>query len=360
VGRNAGIDVARRSAKLRPLPDEAALSELDDGEGALVERLDDSHYRDDILRLLFVCCHPEIGAVQQTALALRVICGLTVKQIARAFLVSEVAMEQRITRAKARIDALDIPYEVPDAAQRSARLAAVCQVIYLLFNEGYTATASDGPLRAPLCEEAIRVARLLLRLFPGEPSVLGLTALLLLQHARAPARLDAHGQVVLLDQQDRALWDARAIAEGLALLDKALRHRRPDTYQIQAAIAAIHARATRAEDTDWRAIAVLYGALERLTPSPVVALNRAVAIWKVDGAEAALALVEALALPLGHYFYFHGVRGALLMELGRSGPAREAFNRAIALANTPAEASHIRTQLDKLEAEARGPGHEHA
>jgi RNA polymerase sigma-70 factor, ECF subfamily len=357
VGRNSGIDRARRCAKLTDLPDEAELSDRGDAEGALAERLDEAHYRDDILRLLFVCCHPELQGVQQIALALRIICGLSVKQIARAFLVSEAAMEQRITRAKARIEELGIPYEVPDARERAGRLASVSQAVYLLFNEGYSATGAESPIRAPLCEEAIRIARLLLRLFQSEPSVMGLLALLLLQHSRAAARLDAEGEVVLLEAQDRTLWDRGAIEEGLALLDKALRHRAPDPYQVQAAIAALHARAAQPADTDWAQIELLYGTLERLSPSPVVSLNRAVATWKRSGPRPALAAIAPLAAKLSGYFYFHGVRGALLLELGEHDAAREAFSRAIALANTTAEASHIRRQLDALEAAVRDQPH---
>jgi RNA polymerase sigma-70 factor (ECF subfamily) len=224
----------------------------------------------------------------------------------------------------------------------------VSLVIYLIFNEGYSATGGPAHVRAPLCEEAIRLARILLRLFPGEPENMGLAALLLLQHARAPARLDAEGGIVLLEEQDRSLWDRNRIAEGLALLDKAMRHRRPGPYQLQAAIAALHARAARPEDTDWAEIDALYAALERLQPSPIVTLNRAVAVAKVRGPAAALAMIEPLAPRLSAYFHFFGVRGALLMKLGRAEEARTAFDRAIALANTPAEAAHIRLHLDRL------------
>lgn len=353
VGRNAALDGVRRRQKTRELPPEETLSNLEDAEAALAERLDASDYRDDILRLLFICCHPELPATQQIALALRIVCGLSVKQIARAFLVGESAMEQRITRAKSRVAGADVPFEPPDALERAERLAAVATVIYLMFNEGYSATGGAAHARASLCEEAIRLARLVLRLFPGEPEMLGLAALLLFQHARSSARLDADGAIVLLAEQDRQLWDRDLIAEGIALLDKALRHRRPGPYQVQAAIAAIHSRAERAEDTDWTEIELLYATLERLEPSPVVTLNRAVAVGKVRGAEAALAMVEPLAKELAGYFYFFGVRGALLLELGRDAEARVAFDRALALANSPAEAAHIRMQLDRL---TKAPG----
>jgi RNA polymerase sigma-70 factor (ECF subfamily) len=348
VGRNAALDGVRRRRRERALPPEEALSDLGDAEGAIAERLDQADYRDDILRLLFVCCHPDLPATQQIALALRIVCGLTVPQIARAFLVGEAAMEQRITRAKRRVAGADVPFEPPGAVERAERLAAVLAVVYLMFNEGYSATGGDATIRVPLCEEAIRLARLLVRLFPGEPEVIGLTALMLLQHSRSAARLDAEGAIVLLEDQDRRLWDRDLVAEGHALLDKALRHRRPGPYQVQAAIAATHAHAARFEDTDWAEIEQLYATLERMQPSPVVTLNRAVALSRVRGPAAALEVVEPLARELSGYFYLHGVRGALLRQLGRVAEARAAFDRAVALANTPAEAAHIRLQIDRL------------
>ena len=357
VGRNAAIDDIRRNRKQEPLPeDDQAISDTDDAEEQLAERLDGSHYRDDILRLLFICCHPDLPATQQIALALRIVSGLSVKQIARAFLVSEAAMEQRITRAKARVAEANVPFETPGAVERSERLASVAAMIYLIFNEGYSASGDAAEIRAPLCEEAIRLARLLLRLFQSEPEIMGLTALLLLQHARAPARFDADGAVILLDDQDRTLWNQKMIAEGLALIDKAMRHRRSGPYQVQAAIAALHARAEKPEDTDWKQIDLLYGALEIMQPSPVVTLNRAVAVSKVRGAESALELIEPLAPRLSNYFHYFGVRGAFLMQLGRNDEARVAFDRAIALANTTAEAAHIRMHLDRLKRDSQPRG----
>jgi RNA polymerase sigma-70 factor (ECF subfamily) len=348
VGRNVGIDAARRRGREEPLPPDEILSDLDDAEAVLAEKLEDSHYRDDILRLLFVCCHPGLPATQQIALALRIVSGLSVREIARAFLVSESAMEQRITRAKRSVAEAGIPFETPGAVERSERVAAVAAMIYLIFNEGYSASSGEAPLRAPLCEEAIRLARLLLRLFASEPEIMGLTALLLLQHARAAARFDAEGQIVLLDDQDRGLWNRDLIAQALALIDKAMRHDRPGPYQVQAAIAALHARAARPQDTDWTQIDHLYAALERMQPSPVITLNRAVAVAKVHGPAAALEMIEPLAPRLSGYFHFFGVKGALLMQLGRDEEARLAFGRAIALANTAAEAAHIRMHLDRL------------
>jgi RNA polymerase sigma-70 factor (ECF subfamily) len=355
VGRNAAIDGVRRRARLTALPDEAAISDTGDAEASLADRLDGEHYRDDVLRLLFICCHPDLPATQQIALALRIVCGLTVPEIARAFLVAEAAMEQRITRAKRRIAEGSVPFETPGPVERAERVGAVAAMIYLLFNEGYSATGGTAHLRTPLCEEAIRLGRLMLRLYPAEPEIMGLAALMLLQHARAPARLDADGAIVLLDDQDRTRWSRPAIIEGLALLDKAIRHARTGPYQVQAAIAALHARAARPEDTDWAQIDILYAALERLQPSPVVTLNRAVAMAKVHGAEKALALIEPLATPLSSYFNYHGVRGAFLMQLGRAEDARVAFDRAIALARTAPEAAHIRQHLDRLIEDSR-PG----
>jgi len=348
VGRNVAIDDVRRRSKQEALPDEEVISDLDDAENALADRLDGSHYRDDILRLLFICGHPKLPATQQIAVALRIVSGLTVKQIARAFLVGESAMEQRITRAKARIAAADVPFEAPGPVERSERVAAVAAMIYLIFNEGYSASGGEASNRAPLCEEAIRLARLLLRLFQTEPEVMGLTALLLLQYARAPARFDQDGAVVLLDDQDRSLWNGPMIAEGLALIDKAMRHGRRGPYLVQAAIAALHARAARPEDTDWAQIDLLYATLETLHPSPVITLNRAVAVAKVAGPEAALAMIEPLAPRLSGYFHFHGVKGGLLLQLERKDEARIAFDQAIALAGTPAQAAHIRMHLDRL------------
>ena len=360
VGRNAALDGVRRRSKQEALPEEEAISELEDVEAPLAERLDGAHYRDDILRLMFICCHPGLGPAQQVALALRIVSGLTVKEIARAFLVSEAAMEQRITRAKSRIAAAGAAFETPDAVARAERLAAVAAMIYLIFNEGYSATGGDAPVRAPLCEEAIRLARLLLRLFQAEPEIMGLLALLLLQHSRSAARLDADGAIVLLEDQDRGLWDRERIAEGLALIDKAVRHRRPGAYQIQAAIAALHCRAARPQDTDWVQIELLYASLERLQPSPVVTLNRAVAVSKARGPAEALAMIEPLESQLGGYFHFFGVKGALLLQLGRKREAATAFDRAIAQARTAAEAAYIRMQLDRLQQDAALAAEAHA
>lgn len=351
VGRNAALDGTRRQSRDVALPPDEAISDLSDAEAPLIERVDQSEYRDDVLRLLFVCCHPDLPATQQIALALRIVSGLSVPQIARAFLVSEAAMEQRITRAKARIAKANVPFETPGAVERGERLAAVATMIYLLFNEGYT--AGNDPARASLCDEAIRLARLLLRLFPVEPEIMGLTALMLLQQSRLPARFDAEGDVILLENQDRSLWNDKLRNEGLALLDKAMRHNRPGPYQVQAAIAALHARAGSFADTDWAGVDALYAALERMQPSPIVTLNRAVAHARLHGPAAGLAMIAPLEKPLSSYFHYFGARGAFLMQLGRIVEARADFNRAIALAGTPAQAAHIRQHLDRLIHDAR-------
>ncbi|RQO41429.1 hypothetical protein DBV14_28190 [Variovorax sp. KBW07] len=356
VGRNAALDEVRRRNLHESLPDDDAgsglVSDLEDTEARLVEQLDQARYRDDVLRLLFVCCHPELPLTQQIALALRIVCGLSVQEIARAFLVGESAMEQRITRARKRVATAGIPFDTPGRRERDERLAAVCTTVYLLFNEGYAASGGAAHVRTALCDEAIRLARLLLALFPDEPELMGLAALLLLQHARADARLDADGMVVLLEDQDRSLWNPERIAEGLALVEGALRQRRPGPYQLQAAIAATHAQAARAADTNWTEIDRLYAALEAVQPSPVVTLNRAVAVSKLRGPQAALSLVEPLGDALAGYFHFHGLKGALLMQLGRAEEAQAAFASALALARTAAEAAHIRAMLDRIAATA--------
>jgi RNA polymerase sigma-70 factor (ECF subfamily) len=357
VARNAAIDRARRGARLEPLPSEGALAAQEDAEMEALERIEATDYRDDVLRLLFVCCHPELAPAQQLALALRVVSGLTVKEIARAFLVSEAAMEQRITRAKRAVAQHPVSFDAPGAAERGERIEVVAAALYALFNEGYSASGGELHVRAALCEEAIRLATLLVLLAPGDPELLSLEALFRLQHARTPARLDAQGEIVLLDAQDRARWDREAIAEGLARLEKARWLGQPGPYRLQAEIAAVHARAARAEDTDWAAIEAHYEALEALQPSPVVTLNRAVAVAKRRGPAAALALIAPLEPECAGYFNYYGAKGAWLHELGRDAEARGAWERALALARTLAEASHVRAQLDRLAVPAaRAPG----
>jgi RNA polymerase sigma-70 factor (ECF subfamily) len=283
-------------------------------------------------------------------MALRVVSGLSVKQIARAFLVSEAAMEQRITRAKAKVAEAGVPFETPGAVERSERFAAVMAMIYLVFNEGYSAGPNDP--RGDLADEAIRLGRLLLRMFSNEPEAMGLLALMLLQHSRSEARFDQKGDIVLLEYQDRSRWRTKLIQEGVVLVEKAVRHQRTGQYLVQAAIAALHARAATFEETDWKGIDALYATLERLTPSPVVTLNRAVAVSKTKGPQAALDMIDPLEGKLSGYFHFHGARGGLLLQLERGREARIAFDKAISLANTAAEAAHIRMHIDRLIADS--------
>ena len=346
VGRNAALDIKRRTRSIGPLPDADTLTDARDD--LTPERLDESHYGDDILRLLFVCGHPTLPATQQIALALRIVSGLSVEQIARAFFVSPAAMEQRITRAKRAIAEVGVEFQTPSAGERRTRLAAVSTMIYLIFNEGYGSTPHTAAAREALADEAIRLGRLLLSLFPTDPEVFGLLALMLLQQSRAPARFDPNGEIVLLEEQDRSRWNRTLIDEGRLLLERASVYRAPGPYQIQAAIAALHARAARPEETLWKEIDSLYQVLEVLQPSPVVTLNRAVAVWKRQGPEAALEMIEPLRSELDAYFYLHGLRGTLLKELNRIDEARDSLSRAIALANSVAEAKLIRRELDGL------------
>jgi RNA polymerase sigma-70 factor, ECF subfamily len=344
VGRNAALDSLRRHRTVG-LPDVEIPA--DDRRDVTTE-LDESHYRDDVLRLLFVCGHPTLAATQQIALALRIVSGLTVDQIANAFLVSPAAMEQRITRAKRTLAEVGVEFETPGAPERGARLAAVSTMIYLMFNEGYGGTPESAAARGALADEAIRLGRLLLRLFPTDPETFGLLALMLLQHSRAPARFDAHGEILLLDEQDHGLWNRKLIDEGRLLLERAALYQDPGPFQLQAAIAALHCRATKSEDTAWKEIDSLYRVLETLQPSPVTTLNRGVAVWKLNGAQPALDLIDALKDDLDAYFYFHGLRGTLLKALNRHAEAREALRRAISLAKSVAEANLIRRELDRL------------
>ena len=346
VARNSVLDGKRRHRFIGPMPDADALA---DGHDHLApDLLDESQYKDDILRLLFVCGHPDLPATQQIALALRIVCGLTVEQIASAFLLTPSAMEQRITRAKRALAGLGVEFDTPGAAQRQARLAAVAAMIYLLFNEGYGSTPDTAAARAPLADEAIRLGRLLLSLFPTDPEIFGLLALMLLQQSRAPARFDAYGEIVLLEEQDRSRWNRTLIDEGRLLLERAAACQSPGPYQFQAAISALHACAAKAEDTPWKEIESLYRSYETLQPSPVVTLNRAVAVWKVQGPQAALNMIEPLRDGLDSYFYLHGLRGTLLKQLGRLDESRGALTRAISLANSLAEAKLIRRELDGL------------
>jgi RNA polymerase sigma factor (sigma-70 family) len=292
---------------------------------------------DELLGLAFACCHPALPADAQVALTLRAVCGLTTEQIAAAFLVSEPAMSQRLLRARKILSGLNAPVTIPDPDELAGRLAQVLAVVYLVFNEGYLASSGREPARRDLTAQAIALTRTLHRLMPREPEVLGLLALLLLHESRAKARFDSWGRLVRLKEQDRATWDQRLADEAVGYLDRAIALHRAGPYQVQAAIAALHAQAPSYEETDWRQIRLLYSRLQQLAPSPVVLLNRAVATRYAIGAEQALAEVEPLAADLGGYRLFHALRAALLAALGRDAEAGEVRERALALAANPAE-----------------------
>jgi RNA polymerase sigma-70 factor (ECF subfamily) len=336
---NRAIDRIRRE-KLRDAKHQAAFVGHDD-----TPLQPTGPVEDDRLRLLFTCCHPALAPEARIALTLRLLGGLTVPEVAQAFLVPEATMGQRITRAKRKIAAAKVPYRVPETADLPERLGGVLAVLFLVFNEGYLATGDGDPVRAELTGEAIRLARVLRRLLPAEPEVAGLLGLLLLTEARREARV-RDGQLVPLGEQDRSGWDRELIAEGHELVRECLTIDRPGRYQVLAAINAVHTDAPTAADTDWTQIVALYDQLIRLDPSPIVALNRAVAVAELDGPEVALALVDRL--PLAGYHAWHVARADMLRRLGRSAEAKESYDAAIAATRNSAERGYLRERRDEL------------
>jgi RNA polymerase sigma-70 factor (ECF subfamily) len=346
TARNRALDRLRRASVGQTKLKEVAMT----ARVAHGDEQDDSGIEDDRLRLMFTCCHPALPVEAQVALTLRTLAGLTTPEIARAFLVPHETMAKRLTRAKKKIVEARIPYRVPAAHRLQERVRAVLAVIYALFNEGYGASAGDELIRQDLCAEAIRLGRLLAELMPDEPEALGLLSLMLLHDSRRGARLDSAGELVSLEQQDRDLWDAREIDDGCKVLDRAVRLRRRGPYQLQAAIAASHAQAPTAADTDWREIVILYDRLSEIAPTPVVLLNRAVAVAMVDGPEAGLALVDELEQSggLSDYYLMPATRADLLRRVRRDREAASAYRRALELVPTDAERRFLRRRLAEV------------
>jgi len=366
TGRFKAIDTLRRRARFDASQDDLAhhleaqssSAERSNQEGSLEQNLEDDRLEDDRLRLIFTCCHPSLAPEARVALTLREVCGLTTEEIAKAFLTTPQTLAQRIVRAKAKIRETPIPYEVPTPQELPERLGAVLQVIYLVFNEGYSAAAGAEVTRAELTGEAIRLGRLLTELhrteLQSEPEVIGLLALMLLQESRHAARTSPTGELILLENQNRSLWNREQIAEGVALLEKALNYQKKSgrfgAYTLQAAIAAVHAEAESVAATDWRQIAAIYDQLVRIQPSPVVQLNRAVAIAMCEGPEAGLAHIDAVLEhgELANYYLAHSARADMYRRLGRTAEARASYEKALALTQQEPERQFLQERIRQL------------
>ncbi|HEY4331411.1 MAG TPA: RNA polymerase sigma factor [Ilumatobacteraceae bacterium] len=351
VSRSKAIDRLRRAHR-RPDKESAAQrrepAPLDDID-ELAASLDDHHVADDQLALILLCCHPALNLDAQVALTLPTVAGLTTAEIARGFMIDITAMAQRLVRAKSKIRRAGIPFGIPDHSKLAERLDAVMHVIYMIFNEGYASAQEDAFIRHELCGEAIRLARMLNTLVPDQTEVMGLLAMMLLHDARAPGRIGAEGELITLDRQDRSMWRRTQINEGVALVDRALPLRSPGRYQIEAAIAALHSAAPTAEDTDWQQIDALYGSLRRFVPTPVVALNHAVARAMAAGPDAGLVIVDELIADgdLEHWYLLHSTRGELLHRAGRDNEAHVAFVLSVELAPSETERRHLQQRAEE-------------